>query len=108
MKIAKAVAVLALVASPLLVTGCSASKPSQADVRTATVKLIKSTGGSGISQSQAEAFADCAAPKFYDQLSADTLNELVDKGANGKGDSDDKAAANKISQECAKEVVPSS
>lgn len=107
MKIAKGVAVLALAVSPLLVAGCSASKPSVDEVHTAVVKLFKTQGGSGISDSQAEAFADCAAPKFYDELSADTLNELVQKGVDRQGDSED-AAAEKIPQECAKEVVPSS
>lgn len=97
----KKLASAALVIAPMmLLAGCS--KPSQDEVHK---NLVEDAKGIGATDEQATAFADCAAPKLHEELSASSLNTLIDEGVeNAKVAEDDADAGTKIIDECLTEI----
>ena len=97
----KKIASLALLAAPMiLLAGCS--KPDEGKVHD---KLVKEGTAQGLDKDQANKFADCAAPKLHDKLSASSLDTFVDDGIGAKIEKDDAADGSKIIESCAKDVV---
>lgn len=77
-------------------------KPSIEEVRS---RLVNDGVSQGLTSAQAFIFADCAAPKFYDGLSADSLAAFIDEGLGTHVASADAATGNAIIKECAKAVT---
>lgn len=93
----------ALLAATTL-AACSSSKPSQDEVKAGFMKAI-GTMAPGAAGDVAQKIVDCAVPKFYDQVSADTLNVIAKGDTAGQGDAGD---ANKITdavQSCTSEAM---
>lgn len=67
-------------------------KPSEGEIKD---KLMEMYASVGLPEEQAEQVADCAAPKMEDQLSGDTLDELMELDAKDIASNDDP----KISEE---------
>ena len=99
----KKLASLALIAAPMiLLAGCS--KPSEAEVHK---KIVSEATKSGVDKATAEKAAGCMAPKMVDKLSASSLDTIIEKGISGsvKVKASDADAANKIIDDCQKEVM---
>lgn len=84
----------------LALTGCS--KPSESEVHGAVVEMLE---GQGATPEQAEAYADCAAPKMVDKLSRTGLNNIIEDGSTAKGTDDDVDEMTTIDKECTDEVM---
>lgn len=102
MRIKKFAAVVLCCAPALALTGCS--KPAEADVYDAVVKLLEDQGASS---EQATAYADCATPKMHDRLSSTALENLIENGEGAEGTDDDVKEAEAIDKECTDEVMGS-
>ncbi len=91
----------ALVIAPMmLLAGCS--KPSQDELHKSLVEDATSVGAT---EDQATAFADCAAPKLHEELSASSLNTLIEDGmGEAKVAEDDADAGDKIINDCLTEI----
>lgn len=95
---------LALVAvSPLFLVACSGGKPSQQEVYDGLLKVYKAQPS--FDEAKAIKFADCTAPKFYEQLSDKTLRAMADGEDGGTGDPADTAKVTEIATECAKVLL---
>lgn len=92
----KLAVVVFAVAPMLLAAGCS--KPSQSKVHD---KLVSEAKAEGASDTQANTFADCAAKKMYDGLSASSLDTFIKSGLNSKVAKGDADKGNKILSDCA-------
>ncbi|GAB3310909.1 hypothetical protein EK0264_11025 [Epidermidibacterium keratini] len=98
----KKFAAAALVVAPMmLLAGCS--KPSQDELHKS---LVDDAEAQGAPPEVATAFADCAAPKLYEELSASSLNTIVENGLgpDTKVSEDDKKAGDKIVADCVTEA----
>lgn len=84
------------IAPMLLAAGCS--KPSESKVHD---KLAAEAKSEGASDTQANKFADCAAKKMYDALSASSLDTFIKSGLNSKVAKSDADKGNKILTDCA-------
>lgn len=102
MRMKKFAAVVLCCAPALALTACS--KPSESEVHDAVVKIMTDQGAD---KDQAEAYADCAAPKMVDKVSRTGLNNLVDDGKEAKGTDDDVDAMSEIDKTCTDEVLGS-
>lgn len=97
----KKLAAVALCCTPAIaLTACS--KPSEKEVHDAVVKMIEKQGAD---HDQAEAYADCAAPKMVDKISRTGLNNIVEDGTDAKGTDDDVSEMEKIDSTCTDEVL---
>ncbi|MEO6955345.1 MAG: hypothetical protein ABI137_01270, partial [Antricoccus sp.] len=61
---------------------------------------VSEAKGAGASETQANAFADCAAKKMYDALSASSLDTFIKSGLNSKVAKGDADKGNKILSGC--------
>ncbi|MFV0535550.1 MAG: hypothetical protein ACK5MR_18150 [Cumulibacter sp.] len=90
--------------APLLaaaVLGGCASKPAESDLRARIIEDLSAT----VAEDDAVAFADCVAPKLHQELSASSLDEIVDDGIGGAYiDEDDADTGDEIIEECADQV----
>lgn len=92
----KKIAVLMMATMPmLLAAGCS--KPDVSKIKSSLVSTYKKAGADDATANKA---ADCLAPKLHDTVSRSALNDIIDKGVNAKGSSDDDAAVKKAVSEC--------
>ena len=96
----KIASVALLVAPVILLAGCS--KPDEGKIHD---KLVKEGSSLGLDKDQANKFADCAAPKMHDELSASSLNTFIDKGFGSKVKKEDADKGDKIIEDCGKKVV---
>ncbi len=97
----KKIASLALLAAPMiLLAGCS--KPDEGKVHD---KLVKEGASEGLNPDQATKFADCAAPKLHDKLSASSLDTFVKDGIGSKIKKEDADTGSKIIEDCAKSLT---
>jgi len=97
----KKIASLALLAAPMiLLAGCS--KPDEGKVH---AKLVSEGTKEGLTKDQATKFADCAAPKLHDKLSASSLNTFLDDGIGAKIKESDADTGSDIIEDCAKSAV---
>lgn len=97
----KKIASLALLAAPMiLLAGCS--KPDEGKVHD---KLVKEVTSKGMDKDQAKKFADCAAPKMHDKLSASSLDTFVKDGIGSKIEKDDAKTGSKIIEDCGEDAL---
>lgn len=97
----KKIAVLMMATMPmLLAAGCS--KPDESKIRSALVSTYKKAG---LDDATANKAAACLAPKLHDNVSRSALNDIIDKGVNAKGTSDDEKAIQKAVDECKSSVA---
>lgn len=92
----KLAVVVFAVAPMLLAAGCS--KPSESKLHD---KLVSEAKSKGASDGQANTFADCAAKKMYDGLSASSLDTFIKSGLSSKVAKGDADKGNKILGDCA-------
>lgn len=101
MRIKKYAAVAMLAVPALILTGCS--KPSEADLHK---NLVEDVQEQGLPEDQATTFADCATPKLHEELSASSIETIIEDGAVGAMiDEDDAKAGDKIITDCLNEVT---
>lgn len=101
MRMKKYAAAAMLAVPALILTGCS--KPAEQDLHKNLVEDIKAEG---VPEEQATAIADCAAPKLHEELSASSLETIIEDGAVGAMiDADDADAGDKILEDCMNDVV---
>lgn len=96
----KIASVALLVAPVILLAGCS--KPDEGKIHD---KLVKEGTSEGLDKGQATKFADCAAPKLHDKLSASSLNTFLKDGIGAKIKADDADTGSDIIENCAKDAV---
>lgn len=102
MRMKKYAAVAMLAVPALVLTGCS--KPSEQDLHKNLVEDIKAEAG--LADDQAEGIADCAAPKLHEELSASSIETIIEDGAIGAMiDEDDAKAGDKILEDCIADVI---
>lgn len=95
-------AAVAIAAAVVALVAC-ASKPSE---RMLHANLVEDLKAEGLSSTQAIQFADCATPKLLDELSASSLNAIIDDGAEeAKMGAEDAGLGEAIMIECAEEVL---
>lgn len=82
-------------------TGCN--KPKESVVHSSVVEDLE---GQGLSREQATQVAECAVPKLYEQLSATSLEAIVDDGIeDAMIDEEDAENGRAIFDECLAEVM---
>lgn len=95
-------AAAALAAAAVALAAC-ASKPTERELH---ANLVEDLQAEGLSAVEAEQFADCAAPKLLEELSASSLNAIIDDGAeHAKMGAEDAGLGDAILIECAKKVL---
>lgn len=101
MRMKKYAAVAMLAVPALVLTGCS--KPSEQDLHK---NLVEDIEAEGLPTDQATTIADCAAPKLHEELSASSIETIIDDGAVGAMiDADDAEAGDKILEDCMSETL---
>lgn len=100
MKMKKFAAAVMAAGALSMLAGCS--KPDESEVRD---KIVEMMTESSVPQDQAEAYADCMAPKLHENVSRSGLNAIVEDGLDAKGDDDDLDAINKAADECQSEIT---
>lgn len=60
---------------PTVALAACGGKPAEADLREV---MVESLIDSGATEAQANAYADCAAPRMHDELKADTLEKIIE------------------------------
>lgn len=100
----KKYAAVAMLAVPaLILTGCS--KPSEADLHKNLVEDIQSEG---LGEDEATQIADCATPKLHEELSASSIETIIEDGAIGAViEADEAKAGDEILEKCLDEVMGS-
>lgn len=96
-------AAAAALAAAVVVLAACASKPSE---RVLHANLVEDLQAEGLSAVEANQFADCAVPRLLEELSASSLNAIIDDGADqATMGAEDAGLGDAILIDCAEQVL---